>query len=57
MGRRLSYNDAFRAPRRLLVLFLALTLTPAAAVVYMGWSLAEQDWVLAVRPNATENRP
>ena len=57
MGRRLSYIDAFRAPRRLLVLFLALTLTPAADLVYMGWSLAEQDRILAVRPNATENQP
>jgi uncharacterized coiled-coil protein SlyX len=56
MGRHLRFDDAFRAPRRLLVLFLALTLAPAAALVYMGWRLASQDRVLAEQNVALEQQ-
>jgi len=33
----------FRSPRHLLVLFLTLTLLPAAALVWAGWLLIEKD--------------
>jgi hypothetical protein len=38
-----------RQPRRLIALFLALTLIPSALLVALGWSLFEQDRVNAQR--------
>jgi signal transduction histidine kinase len=35
-----------RPPRRLLVLFLAVTLAPAAGLVWLGWRLLEQERAL-----------
>jgi integrase len=35
-----------RPPRRLLVLFLAVTLAPAAGIIWLGWRLLEQERAL-----------
>jgi signal transduction histidine kinase len=42
-------------PRRLLALFLAVTLAPAAGLVWLGWRLLDQDRQLEVQ-RATERR-
>jgi len=42
-------------PRRLLALFLAVTLAPAAGLVWLGWSLLEQDRQLEMQ-RAMERR-
>jgi len=38
-----SFGNLLRPPRHLLLLFLALTLLPAMALVWAGWQLIEQD--------------
>src|SRR4051812_37551815 len=46
MKRNLRDKTA-RSPRRLLALFLLLTLVPSLALLYMGWRFAEQDQALS----------
>jgi hypothetical protein len=41
-----SPNSLIRTPRQLLVLFLTLTILPATALVWLGWTLQEQDRIL-----------
>lgn len=46
MNRFRRLRNLLRAPGQLLVLFLALTLLPASALVWLGWRLLEQDRIL-----------
>jgi hypothetical protein len=36
----------FQAPRRVLVLFVTITLVPAAALGWLGWRTLKQNWAL-----------
>jgi hypothetical protein len=43
---RVFSTSLLRHPRHLLVAFIALTLLPASALLWMGWWLTKQDHVL-----------
>src|SRR5688572_30177656 len=43
MGRWRQRLDPLRSPRRLMVVFLAFVLAPAAALGWFAWKLAGQD--------------
>jgi signal transduction histidine kinase len=49
MNRLRRFRAQLQAPRQLLLLFLALTLLPASALVWLGWRLMEQDRILEDR--------
>ena len=42
----MSFANLLRSPRHLLIWFVALTLLPAAALVWAGWWILEQDKIL-----------
>src|SRR5512136_2700217 len=42
-GAPMSWLDWFRPPRNLLTLYLAGTLAAAAALVWLGWRLVDQE--------------
>ena len=39
----MKFREWFSPPRRLLALFLTVILVPAAALVWLGWRVLEQD--------------
>ena len=49
MNRLQRFRALLQAPRQLLAVFLALTLLPALALVWLGWRLLEQDRILEDR--------
>src|SRR5689334_11029089 len=53
-GAQMWFRPWFQAQRRVLILFLAITLVPTAALGWLGWRILKQDRALEMQRQMAE---